>query len=166
MPAQRFEKNLGVRARHVGVGLAVRRHVAEIAPAIDHLLGRTARNAELQPAAGDEVGSAGVLRHVKRVLVAHVDDRGAELDFLGARAASRQQRKGRTKLPGEMMDAKIGAVGAQFLGRDCELDGLNERVGGRAHLRLRRWGPVTEGEKADVFHGGYIGAVWVSRKAP
>ena len=154
---QQLEKYLGVGARHVGVGLAVLRHVTEIAPAVDHLLGRTAGNAELQPAAGDEVGGAGVLHHVKRVLVAHVDDGGAELDFLGARAARRQQRKRRAELAGEMVDAKISPVGAQFLGRDRELDRLQQRVGGRAHLRLRRWRPVTEGEKADVFHGGYIG---------
>jgi hypothetical protein len=30
---------------------------------------------------------------------------------------------------------------------------LQERVGGRARLRLRRRGPVAEGEEADVFHG-------------
>jgi hypothetical protein len=48
--------------------------------AIDHLLGRAAADAELQAAAGDEIGSARVLRHVQRVLVAHVDDRRAEFD--------------------------------------------------------------------------------------
>jgi hypothetical protein len=31
---------------------------------------------------------------------------------------------------------------------------LQERVGRGAHLRLRRRGPVAEGEEADVFHGG------------
>ena len=69
--------------RHVGVALPLRRRVAEVAPAIDHLLGRAAADAELQPAAGDEVGRARVLRHVERVLVAHVDDRRADLDALG-----------------------------------------------------------------------------------
>ena len=66
--------------RHVGVGLALGRHVAEVAPAVDHLLGRAAADAELQPPAGDEVGRARVLGHVERVLVAHVDDGGADLD--------------------------------------------------------------------------------------
>jgi hypothetical protein len=32
---------------------------------------------------------------------------------------------------------------------------LQERVGGRARLRLRRRRPVAEGEEADVFHGGW-----------
>ena len=83
LAAQHIEKDLGVAPRHVGVGLALRRRVAEIAPAVDHLLGRAAADAELQAPAGDEVGRAGILRHVERVLVAHVDDRGADLDALG-----------------------------------------------------------------------------------
>ena len=52
--------------------------VAEVAPAVDDLLGRTAADAQLEAAAGDEVGCArraGVLGHVQRVLVAHVDRR-------------------------------------------------------------------------------------------
>ena len=68
--------------RHVGIGHPLRRRIAEVAPAIDHLLGRAAADAELQAAAGDEIGGAGVLRHVQRVLVAHVDDRRADLDPL------------------------------------------------------------------------------------
>ena len=67
------------------------RAVAEIAPAVDHLLGRAAADAELQPAAGDQVGRAGVLDHIERVLVAHVDDRGADLD---AAASSRRPPPG------------------------------------------------------------------------
>ena len=59
-----------------------RGHVAEVAEPVDHLLGRAATDAELQPAAGDEVGRPGVLGHVERVLVAHVDDGGAHLDPL------------------------------------------------------------------------------------
>ena len=131
-----------------------RRRVAEVAPAVDHLLGRAARDAELQAAAGDEVGGAGVLRHVERVLVAHVDDRGADLDALGARAAGGEQRERRAELAGEVMDAEIGPVGAELLGGDGELDRLQQGVGGRPRLRLRRRGPMAEGEEADVFHGG------------
>jgi hypothetical protein len=51
-----------------------------MAPAIDHLLGRAAAEAELETAAADQVGGAGILGHGERILVAHVDDGGAELD--------------------------------------------------------------------------------------
>ena len=81
-PFEHLEEDLGVAARHVGVGLAFGRHVAEMAPAVDHLLGRAAADAQLQPAARDEVGRPGVLGHVQRVLVAHVDDGRADLDRL------------------------------------------------------------------------------------
>ena len=157
LPTQHLEEDLGVAPRHVGVGHALRRHVAEVAKAVDHLLGRAAADAELQAAAGDEVGGAGVLRHVQRVLVAHVDDRGADLDALGPRAAGREQRERRAELAGEVMHAEIGAVGAELLGGDGELDRLQQRVGRRARLRLRRRGPMAEGEEADVFHGRYVG---------
>ena len=43
---------------------------------------------------------------------------------LGPRADGRQQRKRRAELAGEVMDAEIGAVGAELLGRDRELDRL------------------------------------------
>ncbi len=151
--------------RHVGVGHAFGRRVAEVAPAVDHLLGRPARNAELQAAAGDEVGGAGVLRHVERVLVAHVDDRGADLDRLGARAAGGEQRERRAELAGEVMDAEIGAVGAERLGGDGKLDRLRQRVGGRPRLRLRRRGPMAEGEEADVFGASVFHGACVTRLA-
>ncbi len=132
------------------------RRVTEIAPALDHLLGRAATDAELQASAGDEVGRAGVLRHVERVLVAHVDDRGADLDPLGPRADGRQQRERRAELAGEVMHAEVGAVRAELLGGDRELDRLQQRVGRRSRLRLRRRRPMAEGEEADFFHGHAI----------
>ena len=52
------------------------------------------------------------------------------------------------------MHLDLCAVGAERLGRDGERDGLGERVGGGARLRLRRRGSVAKGEEADVFHGG------------
>ena len=151
---QHLEEDLGVAPRHVGVGHALRRYVTEVAKPVDHLLGRSTRDAELQAAASDEVGGAGILGHVERVLVAHVDDRGADLDALGPGAAGREQRERRAELAGEVMDAEIGAVSAELLGRNGELDRLQERVGRRAGQRLRRRGPVAEGQEADVFHGG------------
>ena len=48
-------------------------------------------------------------------------------------------------------------VTAKRHGRDGELDGLEQRIGGGPRLRLRRRGPVAEGEEADVFHGGLYG---------
>ena len=134
----------------------LRRCVAEMAPAVDHLLWRATADTELQTSAADEVGSACVLEHVERVLVAHVDDAGADLDPLGTRADSRQQRKRRAELTGEMVDAKIRPVRAELLGRDGEVDRLQKHVARRARPRVRRVGPVTEGEKADVFHGGGV----------
>ena len=155
---QHIEEDLGLLPRHRGVVRPLRRRVAEIAVAVDHLLRRAARDAELQPPAGDEVGGAGVLGHVERVLVAHVDDRRAELDPLGPRPARREQRKRRAELPGEMMHPEIGAVGAQRLRRHRQLDRLQKCIRRRARLRLRRRGPVPEGKEADVFHGRAVGA--------
>jgi hypothetical protein len=84
------------RPSECGFGHPLRRDVTEVAPTVDHLLGRTAADAQLQPSAGDEVGRAGVLHHVQRILVAHVDDRRADLDPLGPRTDGGQQRKRRT----------------------------------------------------------------------
>ena len=44
-PGQRLEEDLGVLASHVGVGLALGWRVAEVAEAIDDLLGRPATDA-------------------------------------------------------------------------------------------------------------------------
>jgi hypothetical protein len=96
--------------------------------------------------------AAGVLDHVKRVLVAHVDDRRADLDALGLRADGRQQRKRRGELAGEVMDAEVGAIRAQLLGSDGKVDGLQERIGGRARLRLLRGRPVPERKESNLFH--------------
>ena len=73
------------------------------------------------------------------------------------RADRREQRERRAELAGEMMHPEIGAVGAELLGRDGELDRLQQRVGRRPRLRLRRRRPVAEREEADVFHGGIVG---------
>ena len=135
LAAQQIEEHLGVAPGHVGVGLALGRGVAEVAPPVDHLLGRPAADAELQAAAGDDVGRARVLGHVERVLVAHVDHRRADLDAAGPRADRRQQRERRAELAGEVMHAEIRPVRAQLLGSDGEVDGLQERVGRRARLR-------------------------------
>ena len=88
-PSQQLEEHLGMAAGHVGIRLTLGRHVAEIAPAVDHLFRRAAADAELQAPAGDEIGSARVLGHVERVLVAHVDHGRADLDAAASCAAPR-----------------------------------------------------------------------------
>ena len=152
LAAQQVEEDLRMAPAHVGVALALGRAIAEIAPPIDHLLGRAAADAKLQTSAGDEIGGARVLGHVERVLVAHVDDRRADLDAAGLGADGRQQRERRSELAGEVMDAEIGPVRAQLLGGDGQIDGLQERVGCRARLRLRRGRPVPEREETDLLH--------------
>ena len=151
-PGEGLEEDLGVLARHVGVGLALGRRVAEVAEAVDDLLGRAAADPELEAAAGDEVGGPGVLDHVQRVLVAHVDDGRADLDALRPGADRREQRERRRELLGEVVDAEVGAVGAEVLDRLGQLDRLDERVRRRPHLRVRRRGPVPEREEPDLLH--------------
>ena len=97
---QYLEEDLRVTPAHVGVGLALGRRITEIAPAIDHLLGRSAADAELQAPAGDDVGRTRVLRHVERVLVAHVDDGRADLDAARLRADGREQRERASRAAG------------------------------------------------------------------
>ena len=53
-----LEEDLGVAAGHVAVGLSLGGCVAEVAPAVDHLLGRAAADPELQPSARNEVRRA------------------------------------------------------------------------------------------------------------
>ena len=166
LAAQHVEKHLGVAPAHVGVRLTLRRAVAEVSPAVDDLLGRAATDAELQPSTGDKVRRAGVLRHIERVFVAHVDDRRADLDPAGFGANRREQRKRRGQLAGEMMHAEVSAVSAEFLGGDCEFDGLQQRVRRRTGLRLRRRRPVAERQKADLLQGRFLGEVRRDFRAP
>ena len=50
LAAQHLEQHLGVPAGHVGVGLALLRLVAEVSPALDHLLRRAAADPQLEAA--------------------------------------------------------------------------------------------------------------------
>ena len=120
--AQDVEQHLRVLAGHVGIALALGRRIAEIAPAIDHLLRRAAADAKLQAPAGNEVGGPGILGHIERVLVAHVDDGRADLDPARLRAGRGQQRKRRAELTGEMVDAEIGAVRTKLFRRHRKID--------------------------------------------
>ena len=105
-----------------------------MSPAIDHLLGRSSADAELKASARDQIGGSGILGHVERVLVAHVDHRRADLDAAGLRTDGRQQGKRRGELACKVMDPKIGSVSPELFGCDGELNGLQERIRGRASL--------------------------------
>src|SRR5690606_22823249 len=148
--AEDLKESLGMPPCHIGVGLAFLRPVAEMAPAVDDLLGRTPADAELKPAAGDEIRRSRGFGHVQRILVTHVDDGRADLDRLRARADSRQERKWRSQLPREMVDAEIGAVSAEFLGGNGEVDGLKQRIGGGPRSGMRGRRPVPEREEANL----------------
>ncbi len=119
---------------HVGIILALRGLIAEIPPALDDLLGRSPADAELQAPARDEIGSTGVFGHVERVLVAHVDHSGSDLDAAGFRTNRCQQWKRRSKLAGEMVDPEIRPVRAQLFGGNGKINGLQQRIRGRAGL--------------------------------
>ena len=69
---------------------------------------------------------------------------GPDLDPVGARTDGGKQRKGRGQLPGEVMDAEIGAIQAQVFGPDREVDGLQQDIAGRADLRSAVRRPVAE----------------------
>ena len=69
-----------------------------------------------------------VLGHVERVLVTHVDDRGADLDAAGLRADSREQRKRRGELAGKVMHPEICPVRTQFFSSHGQINGLQKRV--------------------------------------
>lgn len=99
-----------------------------------------------------EVGDCGVLGHVQRILVAHVDDGRADLDALGLRADRGQERERRGELRGEMVHANVCAVDTEFLGGDREVDRLEQGIRCRSLLRAGNGLPVTEGEESDALH--------------
>ena len=152
-PARTCEEDVRVLAGHVGVGLALGRHVAEVAEAVDDLLRRAAADPELEATAGDEVGGAGVLDHVQRVLVAHVDDRRADLDPLGPGTDRRQERERRRELLGEVVDPEVGPVGTELLDRARRARSTAMSASDPdTHLRVRRGRPVPEREEPDLLH--------------
>src|SRR3984957_14588773 len=133
---QQVEEDLRVPPAHVSVTLALDRAIAEMPPSVDHLLGRAPADSKLQTSASDEVCGSRVLDHVERVLIAHVDDRRADLDTAGLGAYGCQQRQRRSELAGEVVNTEIESDRAQRLGGDAEIDGLQDRIGCRARLRL------------------------------
>ena len=113
-------------------------------------LGRAAADPELEPAAGEQIGCRGGLGHVERVLVAHVDHAGADLDPARPDADRREEGERRGELAGEVVDADERPVDPDLLGGDCELDRLAQRVAaivGQPAARV----PGAEREKADLL---------------
>src|SRR4029079_16743099 len=64
----------------------------------------------------------------------------------------RKKRERRGELPSEVVHAEVGAVRADLFGRDRQVDGLQQHVGGPPRLRVRRGVPVAEGQEADLLH--------------
>jgi hypothetical protein len=62
-----------------------------MAPTVDHLLGGTAADSQLQAPAGNQIRSAGILRHIMRILISHVYHGGANLNFPRFSANRRKQ---------------------------------------------------------------------------
>ena len=148
-PGERRPEQRGLLTGEVGVARPLRRHVAERLRAAQRRLRRSPAHAELQPAVAEQVGRGGLLGHVQRVLVAHVDDAGADLDAGGPHGHRRQQRERRGQLPGEVVHPHVRAVHPELLGRDRQLHALHERVATGPHLRARDGLPVPEGQEPD-----------------
>src|SRR5215469_5096731 len=124
----------------------------EVAPSIDHLLGGTAADSQLETPAGDEIGGARIFRHVGRVLIPHVDDRRANFDPSRPGSDRGKQGERRRQLPRKVMNPKVSTVHSQALGLYGKVNGLQQRVRRRPRLGLRGGGPMTEGEKANFLH--------------
>ena len=170
LAADGAQEQVELVAGDVGAAGVGRPLVAERLPAAEGGLGRPAGDAEGDAAVGKQVEGGGLLGEVQRVLVAHVDDAGADLDALRPRRDGRQQRHRRRRLPREMVHAEVGAVDAELVGRDGQVDGLREHVGG---LVTRAAGAVVaEGQEPERFHvpvnksgAGRIPAVCAVRRA-
>ena len=111
-------------------------------------LGRAAADAELEPTAGQQVRRRRGLGHVERVLVAHVDHAGADLDPAGLDADRGEERKRRGELAGEMVDTDERPVDTDLLRCDRKLHRLVQRVAGGVSQPAARV-PGAEREKAD-----------------
>src|SRR6202035_2108909 len=124
LAAQQLKKFFGMPPAHICIVLTFYRAVAKIAPTIDDLLGGTAADSQLQAAARDQIRSPSVLRHVMRILIPHIDHRGANLNLSSPSTHRREEWKRRCQLPREVMNTKVGSVHSQALGLHGEVNGL------------------------------------------
>src|SRR6185295_18727102 len=101
----------------------------------------SAADAQLQAPTSDEVRGAGVLDHVHRVFVAHVDDGGTDLNFLCASADGGEQWERRPELAREVVHAEVGAVESQLLSGYGQVDRLEKGIRRRAYVGVGRGCP-------------------------
>jgi hypothetical protein len=87
---------------------------------------------------------AGVLGHIERVLVAHVDHAGPDLDPAGPSTDRREQRERGGKLVGEVVHPKVRPVRTELFGGHGEVDRLQQHIRRRSCLGMWRRGPVPE----------------------
>ncbi len=113
---------------HGGIVLAVPRLMAKIAPPVDDLFGRSAADSQLQTPACNEIRGAGILCHVIRVLIPHVDHGRADFNAPGPRRGRGQQRERRGQLPREMMHTKVRSVHPRPLGLNGKVNRLKQRI--------------------------------------
>ena len=148
-----LEEQLELLPRDVRPTRVGRTGVAEGLPAAVRRLGAAAGDAERHPAVGDEIERRGLLCEVQRVLVAHIDHSGAHLDPLRARGDGGQQRHRGGGLLGEVVDAEVGAVHAQLVGADGDVDRVVEHLPGAEAALGRAAAVVTEAEESEGSHG-------------
>ena len=88
-PRDRGTEERRLLTRLVGID-----RVAKGLGTVPRRLGRAPADAELEPTAGEQIGGRGRLGHVERVLVAHVDHAGADLDPARLDADRSEEGKG------------------------------------------------------------------------
>ena len=139
-------------ARDIGAARVVRTGIAKDLIAAHRRFRRAPADAKRQPAIGQNIQRRGLFGQIKRVFIAQVDNAGADLDPLGPGGDGGHQRHRGGLLPGKMVDAKIGAVHAQFLGADTDIDRLSDHVAGSAGLRPVRIRIMAKAQKAESTH--------------
>ena len=137
-PRDRGAEERGLLTRLVAVD-----RIAERLGTVPGGFRRAPADPELKPAIGEQIGRRGSLGHVERVLVAHVDHAGADLDPARPDADRREKRERRGELAGEMVDPHERPVDPDLLSGNRELNRLVQRVGTRVG-QSAAWMPGAE----------------------
>src|SRR5699024_8181766 len=88
-----------------------------------------------------------------RYVLAHVDHAGAHLDLLRARGDRGQQRHRGGGLLSEVMDPEVGAVDAQLVRADGDVDRVMEHLAGAEAALGGAAAVVAEAEESESTHG-------------